>query len=117
MEEQEKTLFPDEEVIDYEEGWVVASIDAEGKKIKFQGQNKNAHLEFILGFEDDPDFFDEKVQGYLEIKEKIQADLKEKYEKNQISENEAMKPILVTEYFPKEFFMEPKLDSVEIDDF
>lgn len=119
MSGQEMTLFPDEpaNMIDYEEGWAVVAIDTEEKRIKYQGQNRNAHLEFVLGFEDDPDFFNEKVKGYVEEKEKIQGGLKRKYERNLITEEEATRPIVVTDYFPKEFFLEPKLENTDIGDF
>lgn len=53
------------EDFDFDADWLVKSMDSEQKMILFEGQGKNANLELVQSYQDNPDAFEEHSVGEL----------------------------------------------------
>lgn len=53
------------EEFDFDADWLVKSMDSEQKTILFDGQGKNADLELVLSYRDNPDAFEALSIGEL----------------------------------------------------
>ncbi|MDG3136253.1 hypothetical protein [Streptococcus suis] len=53
------------EEFDFDADWLIKSIDAEEKKVLFEGQGKNADLELLIDYQDNPEVFDTLSVGEL----------------------------------------------------